>query len=665
MVSAHAGAVMRAIGTALGVLALTGCGDKGSDSLESLPTAESHVWEEYRQADRADDVACSGQSSDDASIEQIWFAQTHLMSPEWPFFFLVADRPALVEVAVTGTGVAPEVSITGFIDGAEVETFCMAGPAELEETTDTSVHGTYDRFSVTLPTEWLQPGLSVEVRAGSAVMAYDAEALGLLHAPALNLMMVMMDVVNYNHADIDLALHEPPPTFAEDLSGATPVAAARFGRHAARMPLPQIVVGSSEVGDGQPPVVLNKRLCSGEESASVDDCDATTQVGVWDVNAAALRYIDALQSANGHWSSHYYYGHTGALFPGGWGGGKTFVSADYTWVTIHELGHAASLPHWGDAFVPEEQNDDWYDYPWGGRYRDGGGRGPSWSYVQQQDAFVSPVCQVEWSEAFGTERSDAMERSNSCGEWWEDREGPWDGFSDFSAYAIFRYMTGALENQRGWVTDPVHGEMEYNLPAQGGYPVVDPTAEELSYIREDPAISAQNSERHDFLMPAEHNRPVFTIYGTYHPGSEAASILYEPMYYMGDLPRLIDPTDAETFDVLASGLDGGQYGDYFWWSKDLTFKITYRDGSEITALYPYGSVDREWTYGSGPWRGDILYFGLNVPADVDIERIQIFERPFLVRYPDWTDVGNIANPTLGITADNFMDDAVLVLDLER
>jgi hypothetical protein len=37
----------------------------------------------------------------------------------------------------------------------------------------------------------------------------------------------------------------------------------------------------------------------------------------------------------------------------------------------------------------------------------------------------------------------------------------------------------------------------------------------------------------------------------------------------------------------------------------------------------------------------------------------------LVRYPDWTDAGNIANPTLGITADNFMDDAVLVLELER
>jgi hypothetical protein len=54
-----------------------------------------------------------------------------------------------------------------------------------------------------------------------------------------------------------------------------------------------------------------------------------------------------------------------------------------------------------------------------------------------------------------------------------------------------------------------------------------------------------------------------------------------------------------------------------------------------------------------------------VPADEDIERIQVFERPFLVRYSDWTDEGNITNPELGITAKNFLDDAVLVLDLKR
>lgn len=649
-------------------VAWMGCGAaelKVDDSYDELPDAAEHAWESYSFADRSDDVACSGTGNETASVDDVVFAQTHPMAPEWPFFFLVADRPALVEVTVTGEGPAPEVSITGFIDGEPVETLCMAGPPELPEAVDDAERGTADRFSVTLPTAWLQPGLSVEVQAGDASVAYDAAALGLMHAPELNLMLVMMDVVNYNRGDFDLSLYEPLPTFLEDLAGAMPLATTRLGRHAVRMPLPKIVVGSSEVDDDQPPIVLTKRLCGDGEDSAVDDCDATSPVGAWDVNAAALRYIDALQHANGHWGSHFYYGHTGALFPGGWGGGKTFVSADYTWVTIHEMGHAASLPHWGDVFLPEEQDDAWYEYPWGGAGFDGGGRGPTWTYVQHRDLFVSPTCEVDWSEAFGLERSDAMQRNNSCAEWWEDGEGPWDGFSDFSAYAMFRYITGALINQRGWVTDPVHGEIEYNLPAQGGFPVVDVTAAEPKFVREDPSLAKQNWETHDFLKPAEHDRDVFTIYGTYHPDIDEANVLYEPLHYRGDLPQLLDPTDPETFSVLASGMDGGKYGDYFWWAKDLTFKVTYRDGSTVTALYPYGSVDREWSLGFGPWRGDILYFGINVPADVDIARIQIFERPFVVRYPDWTDEGNIANPDLGITAANFMDDAVMVMDLKR
>ena len=112
-------------------------------------------------------------------------------------------------------------------------------------------------------------------------------------------------------------------------------------------------------------------------------------------------------------------------------------------------------------------------------------------------------------------------------------------------------------------------------------------------------------------------------------------------------------------------MDGGVYGDYFWWPKDLTVKVIYRDGTTLTALYPYGSVDRDWSPGFGPWRWDLLYFGINVPADIDIARVEVYERPFLVRYPDWTDAGNIANPVLGITADTFMDEAVLVMALDR
>ena len=650
-------------------LGLSACGKEGDmtgtavEDTGMRPEPKAHQWEEYRVPNRSDEIECSGASNPTADIESVHFAQTHSMSPDWPFFFLVADRPALVEVVVLGDGVSPEVAVTAFIDGEELETICMTGPDSLQRNPPTDPHGRADRFTVTLPSEWMTEGLSIQVQAGDSTAFYDQSSLGVLHAPELNLMLIMMDVLNYNDEIDDLTEFEPPATFLEDLGNAMPTAVNRLGLHAARIQLPSLAVGSTTVDEGTPPIVVTQRICREEESSTTHDCDDSNLVGDWDINAAALRVIDAFQRANGHWASHYYYGHTGALFPGGWGGGKTFVSADYQWVTIHELGHAASLPHWGDNFLPEEQNDDWYEYPWGGEHFDGGGRGPTWSYLQHEDRFVSNICQEEWNENFGLQRSDAMQRNLSCSEWWDGASGPWDGFSDFSAYAMFRYMTGATHNQRGWVNDPMHGEMEYNLPAQGGFPVMEWGVDNPAYVRVDPEMNTQHWERFDFLMPQERDVPVYTIYGSYHPEFAESNILYTPLYYLGDQPKILDPTDPETFAQLAQGMDG-PYEDYFWWAKDLTFKITYQDGRILHVLNPYDGPPREWEEGFGPWRWDLTYFGINVPADQPIQSVEVYKRPFLVRYSDWIDEGNIANPAFGITAENFMDEATLVMEIE-
>ena len=122
---------MRVLTILIAGLGLTGCSSKGGldDEREPLGTAESHEWTEYRHDDRVDDVACSGEGNEDAAIDAVFFAQTHFMAPDWPFFFLVADRPAVVEAVVTGSGSAPEVSITATIDGeALAHSACLAHP---------------------------------------------------------------------------------------------------------------------------------------------------------------------------------------------------------------------------------------------------------------------------------------------------------------------------------------------------------------------------------------------------------------------------------------------------------------------------------------------------------------------------------------------------------
>ncbi len=627
-----------------------------------LATPAATSWETFEFADLEDDVACSGSSNETAIIEQVFLAQTHLMDPDWPFFYLVADRPVLAEVFVTGVGSAPEIALTAHVAGTELGTLCLDGPATLSEDIDTETHRRRGRFTVTIPADWVQPDFSISVAAGNDTLTYDADTLDVAHAPEVNLLMIMMDVLNYNDGAVDI---EPPDTFLPELASAMPATVTRFGRFPERVALPTFALGGSAQPPGAGPFILEKRLCNDGETPATAPCTDTTEVGVWDVNAAALRMIDAIMYANGEYASHFYYGNTGQLFPGGWGGGKTFVSADYEWVTIHEMGHAASLPHWGDVFVPEEIDDAWsYEYPWGGEDADGGGRGPSWSYIQHLDEFISPTCQEDWSDNFGLERSDAMQRSRSCSEWRTDAAGPWDGFGDFSAYAMYRYLTGTAESERGTVIDPLSGEMDFNVPTHAGFPVMQWGVDAPEYTRTNPEVSPQNWETFDFWVPAERDVPVYTIYGSHHPGFPESNILYAPIYWQGTLPKVLDPTDPATFADLAAGWDG-PYADYFWWPKDLTFRITYQDGTVLHALYPYGGTDREWEVGSGPWRWDLLYFALNVPAHDVITEVQLLNRPMVVHDPDWIDEGNIANPTFGITAENFMDEAVLLTQWNR
>ena len=162
----------------------------GNDTGEQRAEPEAHTWEEYRVPNRTDDVPCSGANNASANIESVHFAQTHAMEPDWPFFFLVGDRPALAEVVVTGEGTSPEVSVTAFIDGEEIESLCLAGPDILGMEGTADSHSRDDRFTVTLPNRWVTAGLALEVRAGDSVISYDANTLGITHAPELNLMLI-------------------------------------------------------------------------------------------------------------------------------------------------------------------------------------------------------------------------------------------------------------------------------------------------------------------------------------------------------------------------------------------------------------------------------------------------------------------------------------------
>ncbi|MFS8065778.1 MAG: M66 family metalloprotease, partial [Byssovorax sp.] len=411
-----------------------GSGGTGGGAPSALP--RSYGYESFVFPEPADDAPCTGAQNATAAIAHVYFAQTHVMEPSWPLFFLVGKRPALIKVDVTGSGAAPEIRVEGWLGDVSLGVKCLKGPAELPASVSAAEQRRDDSFTATLPKAWLQAGLRIKVTAGGAERSFSDKELKVGPAPELNLAIVDMDVLNYNDGQ---PANEAPAAFLRNLATEMPAAELRLGRFPARLALPRLALG---VPGSTTPVVLEKRLCKDNDPSPATCTPKMSGIGDMDVSAAALRFIEALQGATGDYSFSFMFGNTGSLNPGGWGGGKRFVGADFTDVMIHEFGHAQSLPHWGQGwYKPADPVAQGYSYPYGGVKDDGGGRGDTWSYDQVDSAFISPICQDPGNaNVFGQERGDAMFRSMACLEYKNGIPGPWDGFSDFSALAIFRNM---------------------------------------------------------------------------------------------------------------------------------------------------------------------------------------------------------------------------------
>ncbi|HVJ88258.1 MAG TPA: hypothetical protein VM580_00540 [Labilithrix sp.] len=90
----------------------------------------SYSFRVYDFPEPADDAPCTAASNDSAKIEHVYLAQTHVMEPEWPLFFLVGSRPALLKVNVTGVGASPQVKVEAYLNDTLVGTKCLRGPEQ-------------------------------------------------------------------------------------------------------------------------------------------------------------------------------------------------------------------------------------------------------------------------------------------------------------------------------------------------------------------------------------------------------------------------------------------------------------------------------------------------------------------------------------------------------
>lgn len=611
----------------------------------NLALPSSYNFQEYVFPEPDDQGDCLGIMNNSAAIAEIFFAQTHRHAIDHPLFFLIGYRPALLQIAVTGTGAAPDVQVEGILNGTTLGTLCLAGPANLSNEVDLDAPNFDNFFSVTLPKFWLQPGLELKITAGNDSRVLTSETLKISPYLEMNLVMVNMDILDYNTSPPDYTIFED---FLPELASAIPVSVVRFGTFPETLRYPELIASNN-----------TEQLV---RLTSQDELEENNIFNEGHINSVASLAISNMQVSTADFVSTVYFGNTLNLTPGGWGGGRSFVGFDYTDIFIHELGHALSLPHWEEEYNIPIENEDQYLYPYGGETDDGGGRGEAWNFIQDTYEFVDPVCRDEDSNNLGIERSDCMQREFACLERRTNDFGPWDGFGDFSAYAIHRYFLGG---------EPITGQVSYRdemkdfqLGYQDGFPTMSLENGQRVYTRDELQPSFPYPEN-EHILPGQEllEQEVYLIYGSAHPTQSQANIVYEPVKYQGTLPPVIDPTDPGTFADLLN-IDWDNYPGLYYYTRDITLKLFYEDGSIQHALVPLQSYDRDADGDFGIWRADVCNFSLVVPGYKNLCKVELYHRPFCIRESEDPIEGNINHTSQNITAENFMDGATLLSEYD-
>ena len=603
---------------------------------------ESYNYQEYVFPEPDDQGTCLGMQNTTATIEEVFISQTHRHPIGHPLHFTIGERPALFQMAVTGTGATPDIQVEGILNGVSLGTLCLGGPAVLSETIDLATANFDEYFSVTLPKSWVSIGLELRLTAGNDNRTLTQEDLNIRPYTELNLVLVNMDIMDYNHEPHRRPIYD---NFLQELASAIPASTIRFGQFPGDIVMPDFALNNQEDNT----VILST-------NEMVDDNNVNTGM----INFQANLLIDAMRLSTGDSPNTIYFGNTLNLDPGGWGGDGSFVSFEYNDVFIHELGHALSLPHWVEDYRRVNPNPDQYAYPFAGEEQEASGRGDTWSFNQATYQFISPTCEDSSGE-IGTERSDAMQRGYYCAENRTNGKGPWDGFGAFSAMAMSNYLLGSTPYW-GQVED--RGEViDFHFRENDGFPIASIVNGERVFTRH-PSQPQNTFKENDFRLPGNEQikQEAYLIYGTAHATNMDANIIYEPIPYNGTILPVIDPTDPEMFDTLQN-MSNEDAPEFYGRTRDITLKLTYIDGTTKHVLVPFQSFDRpDFFPGENPRPA---YFAVSVPADELLCNVEMYHRDFVILDEFDGELGNINDPSQNITAANFMDEAVLMTTLDH
>lgn len=434
------------------------------------------------------------------AINAVYFSQTHVQKPDHPYFGLVGERGVLIKAHVVDPDkpAAPPVTAVLTLDGA-TSNLPLAGPAVLPASIPDGPgvvqHSLADCFTATIPASWVKPGLEVRITAGPAIVNFNNLNIG---APT-KVVMTMFDVQYFNDTTGDY-----PTGTLEELEAKWPVADLEIRR------IPHVVF---------PELVIPPRTgFPATRVTSLGDYKALTALG-YGGEKAAYAWNGALKRAagrNGRFSL--YYTNIHGVSAGGLGGGFAAVgSGTGQGILHHELGHALSLPHWGDSTT----------YPYKGAMHgieppaiyNETHAGPTWGYDLRLKAFIPPTVQPGnvGNRPVGTYKGDPMQGGGT------DSQEPGyllNHFSDFSIYQMRNYLQGHVVV---WNEDL--GAYAVWNQSTGGY--------------------TSTVSNNGVQYPIERGVQIISVLASISGSTPDVNLVYPPIGpYSGGLIRLFDPRNA-------------------------------------------------------------------------------------------------------------------------
>lgn len=525
------------------------------------------------------------------SIDAVYFGQTHMLQANAPYFGLVGERNTLIKVHVTdpATPAAPPVSATLSLSGQTL-VLSLTGPAKLPASIPDGPgvvqHTNANSFIATIPAAWVKKGLQVTVNAGTVNTAITDMKVS---APS-KVVMTMTDVHYFAKTTGDYV----SGTFAE-IESKWPVTDLEV-RRLNNVVFRELVIPPRADVSAQAVRVRSKAEYYAQTGLSFDG-----------EQAAALDWNGALKRAAGtagRWSL-YYLNVYNAVAGGQAGGFAGVGNGTSEGILHHELGHALSLPHWGDSAA----------YPYKGDMHgirapsnyNGTHVGPAWGFHPVNGAYIPPTVQSNnvGAKPAGTFKVDPMQGG---GEGWQEPAYILNHFSDYSVNQMRSYLNSHIVV---WNT-ALSSWAQWNQTA-GAY--------------------TTRVSNNGVQFPTTRDTQVITILASMSGAKPAVNMVYPPIGpYTAGMIRLFDPqvaadrTAAQSIFSPSNGSDycvrviqGGVTKTYMLAASSLT----------SPALTDASSLETE---------------AINLPAaDGAVTRIE------LLSTPNAEDVGMPANPTVFYT----------------